>query len=341
MPIISVFSPNPSNWTWFARDVAGGENWAFHNEEPRSSLERWVTRPRLSRIFGAFRCVRQANREKSEAFAAHSQFSTFWLSLARCAIRSDIPLLSFSFHFSALPTGFRLAISKWAFAQVSRFVVHSEPERERYAEHFGLDPARFELVRWGVEPSVTEIESAVTEVPGTYICALGKDGRDYGTLIQAMDRLPHLTLVVVAQPHNLSGLQIPENVKVFFNISPERAMNILKHCLFMALPLETAKTSCGHITIVSAMFCGKAILATHSAGIADYFPPDYDSAGVGPSDVDSWVRELSSMATDPERRQACVQKGLRFASEHCSHQAALRNTLAVFRNAGIVLDANG
>ena len=338
MPIISVFSPNPSTWTWYAKNVVGGEDWLFHNEEPANWLENRITRPRLSRMTGALRCVREANQRRAAAIAAHSQFSTFWISIAQSLMGSKIPLIACSFHFADLPSGIRLRLAGWAFERVNAFIVHSEPERRRYASHFGLPVDRFRLVRWGISPSSTLIEHSPPEVEGAYICALGKDGRDYRTLIEAMARLPHLNLVVVARPYNLTGLEIPNNVKILYDIPLARATNILKHCDFMALPLETETTSCGHITLVSAMFCRKAILATRSTGIADYFPPDYDGASIPAGDVIAWVNALSSMAIDVNRRNRCAERGAHFAHTHCSDEVALQQTLAVFQEAGIVFD---
>ena len=114
-----------------------------------------------------------------------------------------------------------------------------------------------------------------------------------------MKQLPELSLVLVAQPYNLIGCEIPGNVKVYCDIPRTEALNILKHSQFMALPLETNETSCGHITLVSAMFCHKAIVATGSTGIADYLPPDYAAPRVAAGDVDGWVKTLREMAKDP------------------------------------------
>jgi glycosyltransferase involved in cell wall biosynthesis len=335
VPAICVFSGNGPGWQWYAEDTVGRVRWIFHDEEPKSFLERTVKRPRLSRIFGAFRCVRSAKRESAAAIAAHSQFSTMWTAVALRLLDRSTPLLSFSFHFSNLPTGIRLGLAKWAFSRVERFGVHSEPERERYAKHFGLPIDRFDLVLWGVRPSSVEIEDAPPLIQGRYICALGKDGRDYATLIEAMRHLPDVTLCIVALPHNLIRIEMPANVIVKVDIPREEAMNILKYSLFMTLPLETAETSCGHITIVSAMFCRKAIVATASSGIADYFPVGYGAPGVAALDVQGWVAAIRAMIGDRERRERCAAQGEEFSLRHCSHDAACRGAIEIFRKAGV------
>lgn len=333
-PTICVFSGNSLAWNWYAPDCQDRVRWIFYNEEPKSFAEQKIQRPKLSRIFGAFRCVRGSIRERAVAIAAHSQFNTMWCAIVLRFLRVRTPLLSFSFHFPELPTGIRRVVLKWALVRVERFTVHSEPERARYSAHFGIPISRFDLIRWGVRASSVECDTP-SPVTGKYICALGKDGRDYATLLSAMKRLPEIKLVVVARPYNLVGVDIPGNVEVFYDIPIDVAMGILKDSQFMVLPLKSDDTSCGHITIVSAMFCKKAVVATNCSGIADYFPNDYDLPRVPPRDVDGWVKALQAVINDPDRTKKCASMGEEFAHLYCSHDAACKNTLATFRKAGI------
>jgi glycosyltransferase involved in cell wall biosynthesis len=335
IPTIVVFSGLPASWQWYAKDCEGRARWIFHTEEPRTLLERCIHRPRLSRVFNAFRCVQSARRTSAAAVASLSQFNTFWTALALRLLHVNKPLLAITFHFPKLPTGIRLLLSKWAFSHVERFSVHSEAERQRYARHFHIPVERFDFVRWGVEPSSVDIVERPAPLQCPYVCALGKDGRDYRTLIEAMKRLPHLALVLVVQRYNIAGIDLPENVKVYFDIPRDDALNVLKHSQFMALPLESDDTSCGHITLVSAMFCRKAIVTTRSSGIEDYFPPDYDAPKVPVGDIDGWVRALQEMNTDPERLERCGAAGEEFGRQYCSHDASFRSTMEVFRRAGV------
>ena len=215
--------------------------------------------------------------------------------------------------------------------------MHSEPERVRYARHFGLPQSRFELIRWGVKPSSVEIGEESPLIGGRYICALGKDGRDYQTLVEAMRALPDLRLVLVAQPHNIENVRPPENVQIFCDVPPGEAMNILKHSQFMALPLQSGSTSCGHITIVSAMFSRKAVVATRSEGIRDYFPESYPAPRVEAGDVVGWRQALVSMTNDGCARHRSEDLGFEFALQYCSHEAVLQGSLGVFRAAGVDL----
>jgi glycosyltransferase involved in cell wall biosynthesis len=333
--VVSVFCGHGPEWRWFEADSGDAVRWIFTREEPENFLERAITKPKLSRIFGAFRCALRAKKEGSVALAAHGEYGTMWLGAALRLLRINLPLLSFSFHYTELPTGLKLLISRWALRPVARFAVHSEPERARYAEHLGLPVERFELVRWGVRPP--EITTKPPLFAGDYICALGKNARDYRTMIAAMAKLPEVQCVVVAQPYNLEGIAIPENVKVACDIPLVDADNILQYSQFMLLPLDTGTTSCGHITIVAAMHLGKTVVATDSSGIADYFPMDYEAPKPAAGDVDGWVAAVERLRGDAGLRERCEAAGRRFARDYCSHEAAYRRTMEVFAHAGVVL----
>jgi hypothetical protein len=97
---------------------------------------------------------------------------------------------------------------------VERFTVHSEPERARYSARLGIPITRLDLIRWDVRASNVEFDTP-SPVTGGFICALCEDGRDYVTLLNAMRQLPETKLVVGAQPYDLVGVNIPDDVAVF------------------------------------------------------------------------------------------------------------------------------
>jgi hypothetical protein len=86
------------------------------------------------------------------------------------------------------------------------------------------------------------------------------------------------------------------------------------------------------------MFYEKAIVATKSSGIADYFPQVYDAPKPGAKDVSGWVDALRSMADDPDRLERCGLAGAAFSHQYCTHEASYRGTMDVFLKAGIAID---
>jgi glycosyltransferase involved in cell wall biosynthesis len=338
--IISTCSSNPQSWRWYEPETRSSVRWLFHTETPSSPLERLVKRPNLARIRCTFDCVDQAIRERADMVIAHSDRTTFWTSVAMNLRRTDMPLLSYSFNLPSLPTGTRLYGLKQAVKRVQRFVVHSELERQTYAAYLDIPLDRIDVVRWGVEIPTVQHDSE-PHIPGSYICAIGKDRRDYPTLVRAMEQLPDLKLVIVALPQNFPpDLKLPSNVEVLYNIPLDLAMNVLQHSQFMALPLQGEKIACGHITIVWAMLYHKAFVATRSAGLSDYIPDHYAAPQVGAGDVEGWVKALRLMVEDTPRRERCEEVGDRFARTYCSHAAALQGCCDVLQKEGIKIELN-
>lgn len=337
---ISTCSPNPLSWRWYEPETISQIRWLFHTETPNSRFESIIKRPNLARIRCTFDCVDQAIQERADLMIAHSDRTTFWTSVAMNLRQTEIPLLSYSFNLPSLPTGARLYGLKQAVKRVQRFVVHSELERQTYAAHLDIPLDRIDVVRWGVQiPSVQQDREP--HIQGSYICAIGKDRRDYPTLVQAMEQVPELKLVIVAQPHNFPpDLKLPSNVEVLYNIPLDLAMNVLQHSQFMTLPLQGEKIACGHITIVWAMLYCKAFVATRSAGLSDYIPDQYEAPQVEAGDVTGWVKALRLMVEDTPRRERCEDLGDHFARTYCSHAAALQGCCDVLRKEGIKIELN-
>ena len=124
---------------------------------------------------------------------------------------------------------------------------------------------------------------------GDYVCAIGGNARDYGTLIEAARLMPHIRFVCVIRPNSLRGLDIPTNVAVHTNLPFGQAMNILAHSRFMALPLLHSQVPCGHVTMVAAMHLGKAFVITDSEGVRDYVQDGYNAIAVPPGSAGALV----------------------------------------------------
>lgn len=96
---------------------------------------------------------------------------------------------------------------------------------------------RFEFLHWGVRrPDVDAPDEPIVE--GDYVCAIGRNSRDYRTFIESVKRLPEMLVVMVVPPDNLTGLDLPPNVRVFAEIPIGQTMNILAFSRFMMLSLD-------------------------------------------------------------------------------------------------------
>jgi glycosyltransferase involved in cell wall biosynthesis len=332
--ILNVSEADPS-WNWLAHRFAS-DNLVWRSCSTRvktSSLSR-LDRPlgRMGAALTARRLIRQhAGRSvvvsHGPLLALYSEF------FARPAARRA-PHLVFSFNFTDLPTGARRSLLRRYLRRVDRLVVASATERALYSEYFDLEIDRIDVLLWGVQPPLQELTKPARFSDGPYICAIGSQARDYDTLMEAMRRIPHIGLILVATPDSLPQGIVPANVKVLTNVPLDDAMNILAHSMFMVLPLRDSTVPCGHVTVVAAMHMGKAILATDSAGLHDYLIDGSNAEFFSPKNPKQLSEKIERLFNEPLLRQRLGTFASTFARQHCSED----NAAAYFRR---YLENNG
>lgn len=230
--------------------------------------------------------------------------------------------LAYSFNFTELPQGPLRVLMRHAFKRIDRFVCFSTMERELYADHFELDIERFDMIHWAAMPPDAST-SRDPSLPEHYVCALGSQGRDYRTLMDAMRRLPHVRLVVVATPETVPDTDIPSNVDLRCHIPLPEAMAILQGARFNVVPLLGAKVPCGHVTLVAAMHCEKPNLVSESSGVADYVQNEINGLTVAPHDVSAMASCINRLWQDAELVARLGASAGAFARKHCGEHAAV------------------
>lgn len=235
----------------------------------------------------------------------------------RSLYKVQAPHLAFAFNFTDLPTGFQRRVFARGFRHVDRFTVFSRYEQKLYAEWFDLDPGRIDFIHWAMErPNVPPTR----ETPARpFVFAGGGEGRDYGTLIEAIHRLPSIPFVIQVRPSNLQGLSLPPNVTAFTDHNPPRFWRFVADSQFMVLPLRDDKTPCGHITVVGALQLGRAIVATRSDGLMDYTGTDH-SLLCEYGDADALAARIEELWTNDALRSQLGSNAQRFADDHCAER---------------------
>jgi glycosyltransferase involved in cell wall biosynthesis len=252
----------------------------------------------------------------SSVLVSHGPHMTMYGSAALASRFRRRRHLAYAFNFTELPGGVRHKAMSLAFRSIDRFVCFSTMERKVYAEYFGIDIAKIDMIHWAVKPP--EVDPVVpAAVAGEYICALGSQGRDYATLMRAMSKLPSVKLVVVATPASIAGLSIPDNVEVRCGVPLSEAMNILAHSRFNVVTLKGSRVPCGHVTIVAGMHFGKSTVVTDSLGIADYVHNEVNGITVTPYDVDGLALAIESLWYSRANDSKLGTQAQRFASEYC------------------------
>ncbi len=171
-----------------------------------------------------------------------------------CRVRVQFHGAAYGAAFGLHAAGFRNARSP---GRVLDF------REEQHSDYFQIPATRIEMIPGGFGSS-RPVASSLSDPsaqsgkcgaePLDAICAVGSQGRDYGTLLEAMRQLPHIRLILVAGAENLRGLDPPPNVEVLQDIPLADAEAVIHRSRFLVVPLWDSQTACGHVTIIYSMF---------------------------------------------------------------------------------------
>jgi glycosyltransferase involved in cell wall biosynthesis len=313
------------NWRWIEGPLSDtGIRFEFVSAVPRNLVERRIGFLNFARLRGSLAAVRLAREKNARAIVSHGPTLAAWCALFARLLRQKMPIVAYAFNFAELPSVVKRPVLGWMLSNVSRLVVFSQLERTLYAKVFGLPENQFDVIRWGANPPDVDSSQAPLE-PGDYVCAIGGNARDYGTLIEAARLTPHIRFVCVVRPDSLRGLDIPTNVKVHTDLLFGEAMNILKHSRFMVLPLLHSEVPCGHVTMVAAMHLGKAFIITDSEGVRDYVRDGYNAMTVSPHSAAALVEATERLWNAPALCKRLGENGRCFARRECTEERVVRH----------------
>jgi lipopolysaccharide biosynthesis glycosyltransferase len=326
-PLIVCCSPDYGDgWRELGPSLTGDSaQWVYFDDRPTCLLERATWPFNFAIVRACLSAVLRASSKRARLLVTQEPRTTFLCALFCCILRVKIDHYVFSFNFPELPKGLRVRLMRYAFAQVNHFTVHSSMERDLYSDYFHIPKERVRLRLWSI--GVPKVSPDFPLQAGRYVSAIGGNGRDYRTLIEAARRLPEIPFALVVRPDNLIGLDIPANVKPMVNIPFGEAMNILLHSEFTVLPLAGSTVPCGHVTLVCAMHLAKAVVATDSKGISDYVRSGHNGILCKPLSPEDLAHAIVKLWKDPEEIDRLGKNNSRFGAENCS-EAKVRSDLA-------------
>jgi len=142
----------------------------------------------------------------------------------------------------------------------------SRKEIVYYIDTIKIIPNKFKFIPLATDPKIMDYNISKEK---DYIISVGRTGRDYKTLIEAIKGMP-LKLIIVCDKFNLQGLEIPGNVHVECNIPFKRVIELISYAKFLVVPLENTPVSTGQRVIVIGMALGKAVIVSRTNGTIDY-----------------------------------------------------------------------
>ncbi len=301
-----------------------------------------LQKPYLARYLTALRAVWRARRGQADLLVTHGTLMAAWVGLFKRLLGVRTPHLAWGFtlpHWERWGWPRRLVV-RLGVRNVDRFVMFSTIETRTYPRLLDLPADRFRMVVWSVDRPPVD-EQAPPLVTGRYLAAIGREGRDYATLVEAVRGLPEVRLALVAAPDNLAGIDLPDNVQVFTNIPYDQAMNIAWHSAFMVLPLLSDTIPCGHGSLLSQFLLGKATIVTDSQAMEGYSFPGENVLTYRVGDPASLRERIQRLWNDPELARRLAANALDFARTRCDARYTVDYFHAYLREKGLLRDAGG
>lgn len=187
----------------------------------------------------------------------------------------------------------------------------SETQARFLREEVHLPPARVHHV-WDNVDEQFFCPSADTAA-GEYLLAVGRENRDYETLVQAA-RLLNLPLIIVASSlwssHGLSlgADTLPACVTVRSEfVSYSELRTLYAGARVVAVPLHPAPYAAGVNGVLEAMAMGRASVVTGSPGLAEYLQDGVTNLVVPPHDPDALADAVMRLCNDAGLRRTLGQ----------------------------------
>ena len=202
-----------------------------------------------------------------------------------------------------------------------RLILTSSKQRDFALRDIGLPEKKVTLLKWPVDQEFwTPVEST-----SDTICAVGREMRDYQTLLDSLDGLPircHIAAGGItlgkkdAWMRDLGGkVKLSEYVTVG-RLPFIQLRELYGKSRFVVIPLLPTETDNGSTTILEAMAMGKAVICSKVEGQKDILRDGVTGIFVPPSDPRAMREAIEYLWNNPHVAQRMGREGRKFIEEH-------------------------
>lgn len=194
---------------------------------------------------------------------------------------------------------------------VDKFVVWASREIDDYSETFGLPKDKFVFVPYHVTLESLDIQP----FEGEYIFSGGNFGRDYETLIKAVDGLPIDLSIACTRPELFSSMIIPDNVDIR-GYSHQEFIQKMAGCRLNVVSLASGLLhSGGQQTFLNSMWLGKATIVNDPEGARDYIQHGENGLLVPPNDPIALREAIMMLIESPAKARETGNKAMQTARQ--------------------------
>ncbi len=220
------------------------------------------------------------------------------------------------------------------FSQIEKVICHSMTEQIRYSALFKKSRAIFIYIPYGLHINGREKNNDVLKPSPTvtpYILTAGRSGRDYATLLSAIEPLEIDLHIACDNEKSLANLPLTTRVTVLRECFDSSYVHELRHALFVVIPLGVNDISAGQMVLIQAMAFSKPTIVTRTVTIEEYVTHGVESLLVAQGDVLAMRRSIQRLLLDKQLVSVLSANALAaFENRYCMH-AYVKNLINCLR----------
>lgn len=165
---------------------------------------------------------------------------------------------------------------------------------------------------------------------GDYIFSGGCSHRDWTILMEAAKRLSKLKFIIFADFMDKNIFHPLKNVTLRFNVPTSEFYKTLSQARLVVLPIKYETVAAGHLVILHALYYGRAIIASKTAGISEYIEDGFNGLLVPTADLEELTFKIQMIMASKKLRNKLSENAI-ISSNKYNRENYIRNVLDMMK----------
>lgn len=273
--------------------------------------------------------ISQALRARRSDASLYISFSER-VGMPMAMLRPDVPHLLLA-HLLTTAQKRATARATGYLRRTDLTLAYSRPQVRYLREQAGLDPARARFISEKVDH---RFYAPAAEADGGYILSVGREQRDYQTLVDAIAPL-RLPCVIVAgstwSHRTLAPVSLPDTFEQVDGLTYTELRSLYRRARIVVVPVYAGVDyAAGITTVLEAMACARPAVVSDTPGLEGYVRDGVDGRVVTPGDalaLRAVIEELWEDRPEADRLGAAARQTVE--REHTPEQFVDRITALV------------
>lgn len=201
------------------------------------------------------------------------------------------------------------------FRRMDLVFVASRIEAEIFSRLHAVPKHRFSFLHWAYD--LPSLPGSFDRPQRPYFCMIGRNNRDVVTFAEALRGLDADGVIISHEPVTVP---LPENVAVYREIPLGDCIDCIKGSVANVVLVQDETRGAGHITIVTAMHCGRPQIISGVLTTLDYFIDGRHAITVGLGDVGAVRAAMRRLLSDPALCSAMGRDAQDYAARWLGHR---------------------